>query len=800
MNLEDLARRMSHLWAKSSPVPGNPGLPLYSHLVDVTRQMREFYELYQPRWPLPDNRVCLQRILAYAALTHDLGKVHVDFQAALREGRKPFRNRHEILSLALLSMLEIGEAERPWLEAAVGLHHKNLFELIGANRPFYIGQLFGTEVSNAWHLAKGVSSEDGMLLYELLGHADAIFSRIGWSGFVSYPVNPPRLSDLVTPMRDALERIRRLSRGFEAPLDDWGRPVADIPWNERKAGVLARGLILNADHLASFQPHPLAVGAASVQDVRRAIEEKVPRLNSHQEQLASQDGSAILTAPTGSGKTESALLWAARQAESGELRGRTFFLLPYQASMNAMQERLMGYFAPSLVDRPSEWPSAVALVHGRSIRIAYEKLLERDYSPANAETQARLQNDLARLNLAPLRVCSPYQVIRLLFATNGAEGLLLSLSQARLIFDEIHAYDPEVTALTLAAARFLSSHFGAHALFMTATLPSHLLEALRTVFGELPQVFPGEDILASPPRHRLTLLPFDCLSESAISAIEIAAQSESVLVVVNQVKRAIALFRTLSGKVQNLHLLHGRFTAHDRFLKEREIRPEPGKVLVATQAVEVSLDLDYDTCFSELAPLESLLQRFGRCNRRGDRPKPADVHVFCVFPAQEKAAFKPYQQSHLQRTLSAIDYWKNSDRGLLFEKKVADILDRSYPDQLRAELKVEIEQKCEQMKDHFVDPFVPFGVSDQSRIEHLGQQWEALFDGYEVLPESLQREAEQESSWIARARFFVPISGRRFAMMRMAQRACWDDDLLCYVIKAPYGELGLEFDAQPSVS
>ena len=798
MKLEDLEKRMSHLWAKSSPVPGKSGLPLYSHLVDVTRQMREFYELYQPRWPLPDNSVCLPRILAYAALTHDFGKVHVDFQAALRDNRRPFRNRHEMLSLAFLSMLQMGEAERPWLEAAVGLHHKNLFQLIGANGPFYIGQLFDTEVSNAWHLAKGVTSEDSSLLYELLGHADAIFSLTGWSGFSSYPVNPPRLSKLVTDMRDALQRIRNLSRRFEAPLDEWGQPAGDIPWNERRAGVLARGLILNADHLASFEPHPLAVGIRSVEEVRRAIGKKVARLNSHQEQLANEDGSAILTAPTGSGKTESALLWAARQAESGCLRGRTFFLLPYQTSMNVMQKRLIDYFAPGLGGNPAGWPSAVALVHGRSLRTAYEKLLERDCSPANAGIEARLQNDLARLNVAPLRVCSPYQVIRLLFATKGAEGLLLSLSQARLIFDEIHAYDAQVTALALAATRFLTDRFDARALFMSATLPSHLLEVLDTVFGVLPRVRPGTDILDSPPRHHLTLLPIDCLSESAIDAIRTAAESKSVLVVVNQVNRAISLFKALLGSVPNLHLLHGRFTAQDRFSLEQQIKPEKGKVLVATQAVEVSLDLDYDTCFSELAPLESLLQRFGRCNRRGGRLQPADVKVFARYPSGEKAAFRPYKQVHLEATLAALDYWIRLDDGFLIEKRVTEILDRSYPDSLRAELKEEIEMKWRQVKENFADSFLPFGMTDQSRVEDLARQWEDLFDGYEVLPKSLLSKAQQESSWIARARYFVPISGQRFAMMRKAQKVYWEEDLLCYVIEAPYNEFGLQFNGAPN--
>jgi CRISPR-associated endonuclease Cas3-HD len=118
--------------------------------------MAEYYRLYQPSWPVPEDPVCLARVLAYTALAHDFGKIHQAFQAALRQNGPPFRNRHEVLSLLFLSYLDIPANERPWVEAAIALHHKNLFRLVGANQPFYLSPAFGRDGTAAKRLAGGV--------------------------------------------------------------------------------------------------------------------------------------------------------------------------------------------------------------------------------------------------------------------------------------------------------------------------------------------------------------------------------------------------------------------------------------------------------------------------------------------------------------------------------------------------------------------------------------------------------------------------------------------------------------------
>lgn len=796
MELAEIERRMSHLWAKSPDTPGAAPITLFRHSLDVTQQMAEYCQLYQPDWPISGEHVCLSRVLAFAALVHDFGKIHPGFQAALRPNGLPFGNRHEVLSLVFLSLLDIPASERSWVEAAVALHHKNLSWLVGPNRPFHLGESFGRDGTAPRHLAGGVRRTDAELLCELLRRASEIFRRTGWPEFDCYEVPPERATDPLACIRGGLERVVSLAQRFKATLDDFGRVVLPLPWPLRRAGVTIRGFILSADHLASFRPHPLKIGLETVEAVGQSLAAAVPQFQgfkSHQELAAQQRGSAVLIAPTGTGKTEAALLWAARQAEEG-LRGRTYLLLPYQASMNAMQRRLVKDFAPAVSSNPEKWEVEIALIHSRSMRAVYEKLLDRKYGPAEAARDARLQSDLARLNVAPIRVCSPFQLVRLLFAPKGLEGLLLALSQARLVFDEIHAYDPQVTAMALTAVRFLAEQFGSRVLFMTATLPSHLREVLVNLFGPIPVLRPGPDVLGGPPRHRLRLMPsgVDILSASSTAAIKEAAEAGSVLVVVNQVRRARELYRSIREAGMDAYLLHSRLTHEDRARREREIEPAPARILIATQAVEVSLDLDYDTCFSELAPLESLLQRFGRCNRRGKQAGVATVSIYRTFPAADREPHLPYREDHLSTTHSTLETFVGGDRdAVLVEGQTQTLLDSSYPEALKHELACQTQSKVDELSKYFVQPFTPFGADDECVARMLDQQWQELFDGEEVLPVTLRPQAAEEASWLGRTRYLVPMPGRKFFWLKQAGKIWWDDELMCNVVNAPYTEEGL---------
>src|SRR5690606_9350607 len=224
-----------------------------------------------------------------------------------------------------------------------------------------------------------------------------------------------------------------------------------------------RGLILTVDHAASAGSPPFPSLSLTMDRAHKPLHEKGRTLNPHQELAAnSAEGSAILIAPTGSGKTEAALIWAARQMAQRPAP-RLFYTLPYQASMNAMEERLKRDFF-------SDNRDVVTVQHSRATLKYYRDLMEVDggaENPRAAAAQAKQRRDQARLNYYPVQVFSPYQMLKAAFQLKGYEPLIVDYTGAVFIFDEIHAYDAERLALIITTMGWLAKHYHARFLVMT---------------------------------------------------------------------------------------------------------------------------------------------------------------------------------------------------------------------------------------------------------------------------------------------------------------------------------------------
>ncbi|WP_440106019.1 CRISPR-associated helicase Cas3' [Streptosporangium sp. H16] len=556
-----------------------------------------------------------------AGLCHDAGKIPDGFQAMLRGAVRSWGERHEVVSLGFLPGLIGDESLLRWVATGVATHHRSLEGERGS-----LTLAYGGVTEEEWR--ERLQPLPGDVAAEL---ADWLAATASYAGL---PVTPSQAEEL-----DVLGEARRL---FEGVRETWELPVAP---DKGLAAVLLQGAVTLADHVSSAHG-TLHVGQPLDGEFRPTLEKtfaaKGRNLRPHQTEAAAVDGHLLLRAPTGSGKTEAGLLWAAGQvaAIADETGGvpRVFYTLPYLASINAMSERL----GALLGDR-----TLVGVIHSRaaSYHLA-AAICPEDGEDEHVEAARKAVSRAAatRLFRETVRVGTPYQILRGALAGPAHSGTLIDAANSVFVLDELHAYDPQRLGYILATAG-LWERLGGRVAVLSATLPDALERLFREVLDQDAHLVEASTA-GTRLRHRLATRGRHLTDPESVEEIKgRLASGESVLVVANNVADAQHLFAELAPEVgdETAFLLHSRFRRMDRSALERAIGerfgvggPRRPGLVAATQVVEVSLDVDFDCLFTSAAPLEALLQRFGRVNRVAARP-PADVVVHpATFAARRK--------------------------------------------------------------------------------------------------------------------------------------------------------------------
>jgi CRISPR-associated endonuclease/helicase Cas3 len=332
---------------------------------------------------------------------------------------------------------------------------------------------------------------------------------------------------------------------------------------------------------------------------------------------------------------------------------------------------------------------------------------------------------------------------------------------------------------------------------MSATLPSLLRDIMPEILGIQAPILAEPDLFKQFRRHRLKLLDGDLLEQGVEHIVRDVREGKSVLVCCNTVQRAqdMRAFLLRFLRPNQVELAHSRFTMEDRLAHENAIlrrcasgTESSALAVVATQVVEVSLNIDLDTIYSDPAPLDALIQRFGRVNRarkKGIVP----VHVFRE-PRDGQGIYLPYL---VQRTLEELELHKDVE---IDEAAIEHWLNAIYDaPEIRDPWK-EAYHTSFTNAELLLRDLRPFN-SDEKREE----EFEKLFDGVEVLPYCLEArylKHVENKEFIDASQLFVPISHKKLQYLRSKGKvqALNDKTGKQWMVKQPYdSQLGLCFEA-----
>jgi CRISPR-associated endonuclease/helicase Cas3 len=445
----------------------------------------------------------------------------------------------------------------------------------------------------------------------------------------------------------------------------------------------------------------------------------------------------------------------------------------------------------------------VGVVHGKLAEYIESRFEKEEYSVKNEILKQELKENYRAL-VPPLKVATPFQLLKLIFGLKGFEKGIFEMSGGYFIFDEIHAYDPEVTAQIKVLIEFATKYLNVNVCLMTATLPTFLKNEFVGAIGNFTEISADKELYQSFIRHRIKVAE-GLLSNHIADIQKRLVSGDKVLVVCNTVKQAQNIYNSLdaSRKV----LLHGAFNGVDRNTKEKVLKSEEIRLLVGTQAIEVSLDIDYDVIFTEPAPLDALLQRFGRVNRhplKGQYRPPCDCIVFSERHEVDKYIYK--NEEIIIRTLNALREMESSNSGVVAEIDLQKYIDEVYPDWTVKD-KDDYDRVYTHLKADVMENLAPF-IYDSHREEEFEKQ----FDGVKVLPAikvNEYRELLYANKFIKAESLKVSISKQRFASLISKEGIHRDvsafkllrkeeiKEQTFYIIDRKYdSELGLQLDIE----
>ncbi|WPF66253.1 MULTISPECIES: CRISPR-associated helicase Cas3' [unclassified Corynebacterium] len=648
--------QVTALWAKSGDETG--WLPLPQHMVDAACVAEYLWEA----WLADSVKAYItsatglteaeaKTLVAWLAALHDCGKATTQFQCQIEsrpeyayivEGvREAFpvtqrlkqeKLRHELASEVILKRWLKEQGLNPKVALSIaqvaGAHHGK------ATDPAVVARAEDLldEHAEPWHRAH---AELIAMINQVTGMTPELLRRVRrlHSPAQQLLTGLVIMADWIASNSDAFPMTTSTTQE-ERTRQGTKKIALTPPWRPQPPGSLTSKDLIDAYYRKVFG-WPEEFGARPIQ---RAVVEA----------LGEVEGPSliIVEAPTGEGKTETALAAAQIIAERMGAQG-VVFAAPTMATANGLFERVLDWAQGAAAGEVT----SMYLGHSKSnLSEAYRNIGEDRREDHGAVVATQWLRGSKRGVLSNFVVCTVDQVLMLALQAKHSMLRHLGLAGKVIIVDEVHAYDAYMGSYLHKALEWLR-HYGASVILMSATLPVAQKGALVRAYGgegsegtayPLLTVVDKQGTREVPVPARPTELHahVELLADAPEHLIPLVADGGCVLVVCNTIRRVQETYRLLNehfpGEVE-LH--HAAFMASDRAAKEDALRAALGprahrgagrperRCVVATQVVEQSLDIDVDALVTDIAPMDLLIQRVGRLHRHRRPPEDRPEHL-----------------------------------------------------------------------------------------------------------------------------------------------------------------------------
>jgi CRISPR-associated endonuclease/helicase Cas3 len=583
-----------------------------------------------------------------ACYLHDIGKANNWFQSLVSgKGRVPQAIRHEHLSGLILWNEKIkAELQKQenldyeiLLSAVIGHHLKSEYENFCNKTDADVNSLKINVTAIEDLLKKVIKDPYGFNVQE-----NWIYDDEEWMGTKDLKKHVRKIKETLKE-KNLLLAVRAALILADSAGSGLARESKDIKdWLNR---------VFDGSKIQKFNDIEEKILEPRIKQIReQGINFKYTCFQNDSEQLPDR---ALLLAPCGSGKTIAAWRWI-----KGRLKvkpaARVIFLYPTRATATE-----------GFKDYVSWAPEAdAALMHGTA---EYE--LDGMFDNVNEEKNKKdftVEDRLFAIAYWNKRIFSATVDQFLSFMQHSYKSMCLLpvLADSVVVIDEVHSFDVSM----FSALKVFLKRLNVPVLCMTASLPPKRQEDLKGCGLEIyPKIMP-DDLAKKAEYERYNVKVIKDRDEAEKAANKAIEQNKKVLWVVNTVKRCQELEETYKDAI----FYHSRYKLDDRkdrhndvinaFKKENKVQ-----MAITTQVCEMSLDLDADVLITEKAPITSLIQRMGRCNRH-DKPKNKEQGQVYIYTAQDGKPYDKEDMTGVDEFLTDID-GKNCSQA-----KLEDLLEK----------------------------------------------------------------------------------------------------------------------------